>query len=129
MKKYFKIVFLLISIVVSEQSVALRCGNKLVDVGDSKPKVNFVCGEPDYKELREIAYPDYCSNRVDFNEQSSFYYRGRSRQYLPHHLNYTLCQYKTREVWIYNFGPRKFMRELIFYRGHIEEINALEYGY
>ncbi|MGE3533156.1 MAG: DUF2845 domain-containing protein [Steroidobacteraceae bacterium] len=33
------------------------------------------------------------------------------------------------ETWVYNFGSRKFMRQLRFEDGVLVEIKILEYGY
>ena len=115
---------------VSEQSLALRCGHKLVDDGDSKFKVISLCGEPDFIEIREVAYPPYCRDRGYYHSQNyGRIYRKYNHSYRRYTPNYTACHYQTREVWVYNFGPRKFMRELIFHRGVVKEINILEYGY
>lgn len=43
-------------IFVSNSSYALRCGNKLVDVGDLKHEVLLVCGRPESTEI--IGYID-----------------------------------------------------------------------
>ena len=125
MKKIFNILISLMFMFFSEQGYALRCGHRLIDEGDSKPKVNYLCGEPDYREIREIQFPSYCRDRSYYYDDSS-YYRRRYRQYTP---NYVICQYRTVDVWIYNFGPRKFMREIIFNKGVVKEINILDYGY
>ncbi len=112
---------------VSEQSYALRCGNKLVSKGDPKPKVIYLCGEPDYKELREVPYPEHCIGR-HYDDVSPYYQRRygyHNRRYRPN----VICKYRIIDVWTYNFGPRKFMRELIFRRGVVKEINTLDYGY
>lgn len=120
-----KILVLVVSVFLSEQSFALRCGNKLIDKGDSKPKVISVCGEPTYKELREVLYPPHCNSGIykdDIYDRRGFHYYQNS----SHYVN---CRYRNIDVWTYNFGPRKFMVELIFRRGRVYEINTLEYGY
>ena len=126
MKNIFNILIFFMFLFISEQSFALKCGNKLIGVGFSKPKVLSICGEPDFKGIREIAYPSYCGDRNYYYDESPYYRRRYNYRYTP---NYDICQYITVEVWIYNFGPRKFMRELIFRKGVIKEINILEYGY
>lgn len=86
---------------VSEQAWALRCGNKLVNVGDRKHKVHRVCGEPTYVDAYDLPIPNFG------------YAQG----------------YNRIDVWTYNFGPRRFMRELVFENGILRRINQLEYGY
>lgn len=102
MKKRYKLVFwTLIFTLVYSPAHALRCGNKLVNVGDRKHKVLHVCGEPLYRDAydRPVAVYGY-----------------------SHH-------YRSVDVWTYNFGKKRFMRELIFEDGILRRINELDYGY
>lgn len=91
------------------QASALRCGNKLVDIGDRRHQVAKICGEPDY---------------VDSYEKpviSSAYARG---------FGYSNVQtFVHIDVWTYNFGSTRFMKELIFQDGVLHTINQLEYGH
>ncbi len=123
-----KIILLLTILFISEQTLALKCGNKLVDVGDYKYKVAAICGEPDYTETRTIQFPSQCRGG-EYYQGESQYYRNDYRYRNDYYPRFTNCQYKTVDIWIYNFGPRKFMRELIFLSGIIREINTLDYGY
>ncbi len=126
-----KILLLLAGLLFSEQTLALRCGNKLVDIGDHKLTVLSLCGEPEYREIREIRFPVHCIDKRYYNDENQ-YYRNiyKYNDNYPLNLsNHTICQYRTVDVWIYNFGSRKFMRELLFYKGIIKEINTLGYGY
>ncbi|MFW5443098.1 MAG: DUF2845 domain-containing protein [Methylococcaceae bacterium] len=112
---------------IPEHAIALRCGNKLVNIGDHIPTVISLCGAPEYTETREIHLPDYCYDNRRYNNNSPYYYKQHNS---PRFFsNQAICQYQVLDIWIYNFGPRKFMRELIFYKGIVKEINALEYGY
>ncbi len=127
----FKILLMLTSLLISEQTLALRCGNKLVDIGDHKLKVISLCGEPEYREIREIRFPVHCIDKSYYNDGSQYYpniYKY-DHNYQRNLSNHAICQYRTVDVWIYNFGPRKFMRELLFHNGIIKEINTLSYGY
>lgn len=133
MKHLIKILSLLVLMFISQQVLALRCGNKLVGIGDHKPKVISICGEPDFTEFREIRFPSHCVDRGLYDDESYYYHRKYEYEYNNNYhrriANYASCQYLTVEVWIYNFGPRKFMRELVFRRGVVKEINTLSYGY
>ena len=129
MSKSLITIFLLLTILfVSEQTFALKCGNKLVDVGDYKYKVYAICGEPDFSEIRTIKFPSQCRGREYYGSDSR-YYRNDYRYRDDYYPRFTNCQYKTVDIWIYNFGPRKFMREVIFLEGIVKEINTLDYGY
>ncbi len=89
----------IILLVFSRQALALRCGTKLVDLGDRKHKVLYKCGEPTYTDYYEQIAPVY--------------------PYLTEHM----------DVWVYNFGSTRFIQELIFRNGVLHRINKLGYGY
>ena len=86
-------------LVFSGQTYALRCGNKLVNIGDRKHDVIYKCGEPDFTDYFDqiMTYYPYITEKVD--------------------------------VWTYNFGTTQFMQELIFRNGILRRINILGYGY
>jgi hypothetical protein len=108
--KPMKILFLFIPLMlVSVQCHALRCGNKIVNSGDSKYKILARCGEPDFVETREKFHPPGCN--------------GYGATGFP------ICHVEFIEVWTYNFGPHKFIKELVFRDGVLKDINNLEYGY
>lgn len=81
---------------------ALRCGNKIVATGDRMHEVYRICGDPAF---------------VDSYDQPIWFY-GYGPQGYDHF-----------DVWTYNFGPRRFMQELIFQNGVLRYINQLDYGY
>lgn len=113
-----------------EQVLALRCGNKIINTGDNKPKVLARCGEPDFAETQERRYPSYCRERNYYNrDRYSYNDYGYSYRRSRRVHNYSICHIKIVDVWTYNFGPRKFIKELIFQNGYLKEINSLEYGY
>lgn len=131
MKKRFKVLLFSISLLgIPEQALALRCGNKIISIGDKKPKVLARCGEPDFAETQERKYPSYCRDN-DYYDRDEYSYNGFRYSYrTPRRShNYPICHFKIIDVWTYNFGPRKFIKELIFRDGYLKEINSLEYGY
>ncbi len=105
--------------IFSEQVFALRCGHRIVDAGDSKVKILLRCGAADFSETRERRTPKGCTRDSYYEDDSWYIDRYR-------HQN---CRVEIIEVWTYNFGPTKFMRELIFVEGVLDEINMLGYGY
>jgi hypothetical protein len=130
MKTKFKVLLLSISLLgFSEQALALRCGSKIISTGDKKPKVLARCGEPDFAETQERKYPSYC--RDSYYDEDEYSYNGFRYSYRSPRRshNYPICRIKIIDVWTYNFGPRKFIKELIFRNGILKEINNLEYGY
>lgn len=87
----------------------LRCGSKLVLMGDTRASVRNKCGEP-----TDITH----STRV---KQPTFVFRGRL-----YHGEETAVDV---ENWTYNFGPNKFMRRVRFVDGIVEDVETLDYGY
>jgi hypothetical protein len=81
-------------------ALALRCGGSLVSVGDVRLEVAAKCGEPSEKTL--------------YYEERKI---GRSTRIVP------------VEVWIYNFGPQRFVYFLTFEKGKLVETRTGGYGY
>ena len=92
------------------EAYALRCGNKLVSVGDTKIELLQKCGEPIQVTHRKERYP---IRIYDYHLDD---YR----------LSYEIVYV---EEWIYNFGPNRFMQSIIFRDGRISKIESLSYGY
>jgi hypothetical protein len=110
-------VFSLMSI--AAPAFAQRCGNKLVNVGDSSSKVLEYCGSPTWQDSweeerleRPYAYP--------FSNSGNFV-TGRSSIATVVHV--------TIEEWTYNFGPAHFMRILTFENGRVVNIKTGNYGF
>ena len=92
---------------------SMRCGSQLVSSGDSRSEVRAKCGEPSDVETRTVL------------RRAGFEFEGRRG------LNYnqdTLVEIPI-EVWTYNLGPYKLMRQIQFVNGRIDEIVTLGYGY
>lgn len=91
----------------------LRCGSRIVSVGDGKDKVRALCGEPtDVAFIGTIgrrAYPSYGPY-----EYSWF---GPAWVELP------------VEIWTYNLGSTKLLRKLRFVGDELVEIRTDGHGY
>jgi len=89
---------------------ALRCGNRLVDLGEPSAAVLQKCGTPDTMERRVIyrVLPD-----------ADAFGSVRSLVYVPVVI----------DVWVYNFGRQRFMQEFSFEDGRLVDIQSLGYGY
>ena len=48
------------------KSTMLRCGNDLIDIGDSKSRVAYLCGEPASKEIIGHTEPPQATGGVGF---------------------------------------------------------------
>ena len=91
----------------------LRCGSRLVSVGDGKDKVRALCGDPANVSfvgtMGRRAYPNY--GPYDYS------YFGPAWVELP------------VEIWTYNFGSSKLLRKLRFVGDELVEIRTEGYGY
>lgn len=86
-------------------SDTLRCGSRLVSVGDTKAEVLIKCGEPAWKD----DWTDVAITGLD----SAIEQRIST----------------VRERWVYNFGPSAFLEFLSFDNGRLTAISAGGYGY
>jgi hypothetical protein len=117
-RSLFAIVMLLL---ISQQALAFRCGNKLVKDGIEEYKVLQICGEP-----ASVRHLGYAVRPYDI---------GSRRQALPGLSvdRYPAYGHFSHEVliteYIYNFGPRKFMQRLMFEGGILVTIEPIGYGY
>jgi hypothetical protein len=79
--------------------------------GDPRAKVRQFCGEPTDIQTRSIL------RRPTFN------FGGRILSYGDGYVEIPV------EIWTYNFGPYKLMRQVRFVDGRVEDIETLGYGY
>ena len=97
-------------LVLADDAFALRCGHKLVRIGEYKADVLEKCGEPDSVEERRAI-------------------RGSRLRHPYGALEISQFEEVLIEEWIYNFGPRKFQQFLEFENGELKKISNLGYGY
>jgi hypothetical protein len=108
-----KILILLVGLLLAlpvGSAHALRCGTALVTAGDHKIDVLQKCGDP-----------------VSIDTRTA--YQVIQKHHKHHTVQRELVIPITIEEWIYNFGPRQFMRWLRFENGRLVKIRALQYGY
>ncbi len=109
------------TLLLSESAFAFRCGQKLVRESMHEIEVRKICGKPSTErnlgvKVRSITLP----NRRSLGN-------GTSVERYP---GYGALQEEVVVTeYVYNFGPRKFMRRLIFEGGVLTEIETLGYGY
>lgn len=100
---------------------AFRCKNKIVRDGMHEQQVVAICGAP--TSQRRLGYAsrgyDYGWRRVSPG--------GIERRHFPG--GGTLIQEVVVTEYIYNFGPRRFIRRLVFEGGVLTSIESLGYGY
>ena len=84
---------------------SFRCGGKLVSVGETAFDVLMKCQKPDWIDEAEFE----TIRKVGSNEWQKVHVK--------------------REIWLYNFGPNAFMRELVVENDRVIDIKSLGYGY
>jgi hypothetical protein len=110
-------------IAATKSSDSMRCGNKLVSAGDHQAKVKAVCGEPDHVETRTVLRAGVPRRlpAVDENIETI-----SDTELLIH--NRSLVEMEV-EVWLFNRGPSRLMREVVFRDSRLVNVNVLGYGY
>lgn len=102
---------LLLLLAFSHNSLAaLRCGNKLVDIGDYKADVLRICGPPATQERR-------------------YGVKGQESRDFGNTLEQNRYDQVIIDEWVYNFGSRRLQQLLLFENGVLIEIRDLGYGY
>ena len=113
------ILVLLLAMLWSDPAHAFRCKSKLVMDGMHEVQVIAACGQPTL--IRHLGYA-LRSYDVGYRNQ---YPGGIStgRSYPGFHQEVVVTEY------VYNFGPRKLMRRLIFEGGVLIRIESIGYGF
>ena len=118
-RRAISLIVIAILILSSGSAHAFRCGNRIVAENMHETEVRGACGAP--ASMRQIG-----RTLRDVNTPI----RRRSGGWtLEHFPGYNLEQEVIVTEYVYNFGPRKLMRRLIFEGGILMSIEALGYGY
>lgn len=83
----------------AQASDTIRCGSRLVSVGDLAAEVEARCGSPSYRNVENEVLP-------------------RGRGYAA-----------DVEIWTYNFGPNRLLQRLRFRDGRLVDISSDGYGF
>lgn len=107
-------------LLASEAAHAFRCGSKLVRDGMHEQQVVARCGQPTtIRHLgRTVRAYDYFSH---VRRHGYTYWRSPGFGHLATEVVVT--------EYVYNFGPRKLMRRLVFEGGVLVSIETIGYGY
>ena len=98
---------------------AFRCGSRLVTEDMHEAEVRRACGAPTI--MRHIGR---ALRHVDIGPE--WRQGGWTRRHFP---GYGFTQEVVVTEYVYNFGPRKLMRRLVFEGGILVSIETLGYGY
>ena len=112
---------LLLALIGATPAHAFRCGNKIVIKNMHEQQVLSVCGEP-----ASIRHLGYAMRGVSIPRSRGLYFEGAA--WRDADFNYYVQEVVVTE-YVYNFGPRKFMRRLIFEGGVLVTIESIGYGY
>jgi len=97
----------------------MRCGSRLVSVGDGKDKVRALCGEPS-----DVAFVGTIGRRgFPASPGSTRYGDYDYGFYGPAWVELPV------EMWTYNLGSSKLLRRLRFVGDQLVEIRTDGYGY
>lgn len=108
-------------LLASTSASAFRCGRKLVIENMHEIEVRKACGAP--TTSRNLGYTTR-GTFVGYRRELS---PGVSTEHFPGYGPITEEVVLTE--YVYNFGPRKFMRRLIFEGGILTRIETIGYGY
>ena len=120
--------FLLLALTITNAGAAgLRCGVRLITVGDLKSRVLAECGQPDQIDVWEE------ERLYGFDHHPSYYgiydnYEHRIPQY-KYERPYRIRKLVIVEEWTYNHGPGRFMDHLRLENGIVRRITSGTYGY
>lgn len=84
---------------------ALRCGSRLVISGDQDFQVRDRCGQPYWIERYTSLDIHGAGGPLELQNEVSY------------------------EVWYYNFGPQRFITQMLFRDGHLLQETPLSYGF
>jgi len=104
------------------ESSSLRCGTKLVSIGDRRFEVLGKCGEPDDRYFRtetRVKRDFYRNPNPDREPREEERYRE------PLIVEESVVI----EEWVYNLGSTRFVRYLTFEDGILVLVEAGGYGY
>ncbi len=114
-------VFSLLFLLYSHSALAFRCGQKIVIKNMHELQVRKACGEPTTQRNLGVTV------RSGHLPERRSYANGVTVERFPGYGHYVEEVVLTE--YVYNFGPRKFMRRLIFEGGILVTIESMGYGY
>lgn len=117
--KAFLTAAVLAVVLLATPAHAFRCGSRIVVKDMHEAEVRRACGEP--TTMRHIGR---ALRHIDVPIRS-----GQGGWMTERFPGYGFTQEVILTEYVYNFGPRKLMRRLIFEGGVLVSIESLGYGY
>ena len=113
-------VLIIVALLLSESAHAFRCGTKIVRDGMHEQQIIAICGQP-----TSVRYLGHTIRAFDYGSRVGHggltYYRSPGFGHLATEVVVT--------EFVYNFGPRKLMRRLIFEGSVLVSIETIGYGF
>lgn len=120
MERFTRIILLTsVLLLASDPALAFRCGNRIVTEDMHEAEVRRACGAP--ATARQIGRT---IRHINIPIESR--HGGWTTRHFP---GYGFAQEVVVTEYVYNFGPRKLMRRLVFEGGILVSIESLGYGY
>ena len=110
-----------LTLLIAEPAEAFRCGTRLVKDDMHEAEVVAICGDPEIR--RDLGY---VPRNYDIRSRYRLGYGWTEYRVNGHSF---VSQDVVVTEYIYNLGPRKKMRRLIFEGGLLVRIERLGYGY
>jgi hypothetical protein len=110
--KRFTLLAILVVFSGAASAQTMECGNKLITRGDSIAKVGTLCGNPTQVDHSSIV-----------RYASAGWVNGQWVQSTGGQIEIPV------EIWLYNLGPDRLMRQIRFEDGYVVKIETLDYGY
>jgi hypothetical protein len=118
---------LLLSLIISQPALALRCGAYVINEGMDKSEVYNKCGQATSVE----SHIETRSSGTFIQNQP--YYGNQRNSYPNNNFSYGQSNVVQIEVvveeWFYNFGSSRIQQSLRFENGKLMEIRNLGRGY
>ena len=107
--------------VSAESTSTLRCGSKIITLGDTRYTVEAKCGKPSDREFRR-------EKRIARDTYRDLF-PAPKREKEQYREPFLVEEYVEIEEWTYNLGPTFFIRYLTFENGKLVLIETGDYGF
>ena len=118
---YLPAIAAILLLVLADPAYAFRCKSKIVKDGMHEQQVIAICGEPTTRRML-----GYVLRSLNYGWRE-VYAGGFERRRFPGYAQ--LSEEVIVTEYVYNFGPRKLMRRLVFEGGVLVNIETIGYGY
>ena len=119
-------VFLICCLGISAPGYAFRCGSHLISTGEHLTEVMKKCGDPTHVEqwIDERVFTDRVLVDRFYNNRAYTDHSFRNRHLFQLLQSADIAQ-SLVQLWTYNLGTRRFMRQLRFENGILKKIDTL----